>query len=98
MSNGDGFGKNVMILVVDNKSFVHADKRQKNILIIGEGPKEGLHYTTKAAETKYSTNLTEWQNKLCLSLHYNGSNSSLFVNTVKIYQLKAKDSKINSYL
>ena len=29
-----------------------------------------------------------------LSLHYNGSNSFFFVNAVKIYQYKAKDSEI----
>ena len=29
-----------------------------------------------------------------LSLHYNGSNSFLFVNTTKMYQFKAKHSKI----
>ena len=32
-----------------------------------------------------------------LSLHYNGSNSFLFVNAIKIYQFKAKDSEINPY-
>ena len=32
-----------------------------------------------------------------LSLHYNGSNSFLFVNAVKIYQFKAKDSEVNPY-
>ena len=29
-----------------------------------------------------------------LSLHYNGSNSFLFVNATKIYQFKAKDSEV----
>ena len=33
----------------------------------------------------------------CSSLHYNGSNSCLFVNAIKIHQLKAKDSKIKIY-
>ena len=32
-----------------------------------------------------------------LSLHYNGSNSFLFVNAIKIDQFKAKDSKIKDY-
>ena len=30
----------------------------------------------------------------CLSLHYNGANSYLFVNGTEIYKLKAKDSEI----
>ena len=32
--------------------------------------------------------------KFCLSLHYNGANSYLFVNGIEIYKLKAKESKI----
>ena len=32
-----------------------------------------------------------------LSLHYNGSNSFLFANAVKMYQFKAKDSEIKPY-
>ena len=32
--------------------------------------------------------------KLCLSLHYNGGNSYLFVNGTEIYKFKAKDSEI----
>ena len=32
-----------------------------------------------------------------LSLHYNGSNSFLFVNAVKMCQYKAKDSEIKPY-
>ena len=31
------------------------------------------------------------------SLHYNGSNSFLYVNGVEIYQLKVKDSEIRPY-
>ena len=34
--------------------------------------------------------------KFCLSLHYNGVNSYIFVNDVEIYKLKAKDSEINA--
>ena len=30
----------------------------------------------------------------CLSLHYNGANSYLFVNGTEIYKSKAKDSEI----
>ena len=32
--------------------------------------------------------------KFCLSLHYNGANSYLFLNGTEIYKFKAKDSKI----
>ena len=32
--------------------------------------------------------------KFCLSLHYNGADSYLFVNGTEIYKFKAKDSEI----
>ena len=40
----------------------------------------------------YSINFTVTQKKFCLSLHYNGSNSYLFVNGTEIINFKAKDS------
>ena len=41
----------------------------------------------------YSINFTE-KKKFCLSLHYNGASSYLFVNGTEIHKFKAKDSKI----
>ena len=37
-------------------------------------------------------NFTVTRKKLCLSLHYNGANSYLFVNDTEIDKFKAKDS------
>ena len=42
----------------------------------------------------YSMNFTVTKNKFCLSLHYNGANSYLFVNGTEIYKFKARDSQI----
>ena len=42
----------------------------------------------------YSNYFTEHHKKFCLSLHYNGANSYLFVNGKKIHKFKAKDSEI----
>ena len=42
----------------------------------------------------YSINFTEQNKKFCLSLHYNGASSYLFVNGTEIHKFKAKDSKI----
>ena len=39
----------------------------------------------------YSINFTEHNKKFCLSLHYNGANSYLFVNGKEIHKFKAKD-------
>ena len=45
----------------------------------------------------YSINFTKEKTKFCLSLHYNGANSYLFVNGTEIIKFKAKDSKITPY-
>ena len=42
----------------------------------------------------YSINFTVTNKKFCLSLHYNGANTYLFVNGIEIYKIKAKDSEI----
>ena len=42
----------------------------------------------------YAINFTVTKKKFCLSLHYNGASSYLFVNDTEIYKFKAKDSKI----
>ena len=42
----------------------------------------------------YSINFTENNKKFCLSLHYNGANSYLFVICTEVYKFKAKDSEI----
>ena len=44
----------------------------------------------------YSINFTKINTKFCLSLHYNGANSYLFVNRTEIQKFKAKDSEIVS--
>ena len=76
---------------------MHIEKKEKNILILGEGPTQGLDDTTLTAEAKYSINFSRSNKKFCLKLHFNGRNSFLFVNTTKIYQFKAKDSEIKDY-
>ena len=42
----------------------------------------------------YSINFTVTKKIFCLSFHYNGANSYLFVNGNEIYKFKAKDSEI----
>ena len=74
-------------------SSVHVDNKKKDILIIGKGPTKGLEHTL-TAEKMYLINFTLKKKKFCLSLHYNGANSYLFVNGNKIYKFKAKDSEI----
>ena len=71
--------------------------KNRNFLILGEGPTQGLDNTTLKAEAKYSINFTQSEKRFILSLHYDGSNSFLFVNAIEIYQFKAKDSEIKIY-
>ena len=74
-------------------SSVHIDNKNKDILILGEGPTQRLDDTILTTEAKYPIDFTQPRKKLALSLPYNESNSFLFVNATKVYQVKAKDSK-----
>ena len=66
-------------------SSVHVNNQGKDILIVNEGPTQGLNYTTLTAEAKYPINFTQPGKRFVLSLHYNGSNSFLFANATKVY-------------
>ena len=46
----DGFGQNVMIFDVGMSSSVHVGNKKKDILIMGEGPTQGIDATTLTAE------------------------------------------------
>ena len=78
-------------------STVHVDNQRKVILILGIGPTQGLDDTKLTAEAKYPINFTKTNERFVISLHYNRSDSFLFVNTTNIYQFKAKDSEIKKY-
>ena len=74
-----------------------SSSNEKNILILGKGPTEGLDSTTFIAETLYPNNFTQFGKRFVLNLHYKGRNSFLFDDATKIYQFKAKDSEIKDY-
>ena len=65
-------------------------------MILGKCPTQRLKDSTFTAEKIYAINFSEKQNKFCLSFYYNGINSYLFINGVKIYKFKAKDFEINA--
>ena len=69
-------------------SSVHVDNKEKNILILDEGPIQGVDNTI------LTINFTLNRKKFCLSLYYNGANSYLFINGTEIIKFKAKDSEI----
>ena len=90
---GGGFGQNALIFGADMSSSAHIDNKKKDILVLGKGPTQGLEHTL-IAEEMYSINFTVTKNKFCLSLHYKGTNSYLFLNGRKIIKFKVKDSQI----
>ena len=87
------FGKNIIIFGVDMSSSVYVDNKKKDILNLG-GNK--VHHRNRWLNSdcrkKYSINFTESRKKFCLSMHYNGASSYLFVNDVEIHKFKAKNS------
>ena len=80
---GSGFGQNILIFGIDMSSSAHIDNKKKDKLVLGKGPTQGLEHTL-TAEKMYSINLTVTKKKFCLTLHYNGTNSYLFVNDSEI--------------
>ena len=52
-------GRNVTIFGADMSSFVHVDNNNKDILILGERPTQGLDDTTLTAEAIYLFNFTQ---------------------------------------
>ena len=77
-------------------SSVHIDNKGKDILILGSVPTQGLGEHSLTAEKMYSINFSATGKRFCLSLHYNGANSYLFVNGTEMIKFKAKDSELTS--
>ena len=84
------------MLSADMSSSVHIGYKKNDILILGNGPTNSLDDTMLTKEKEYFINFTEQQKKFCLSLHYNGVNSYIFVKGVEIYKFKALNSEINA--
>ena len=74
----------------------HIDNKKKHISVLEKGLTQALEHTPTAGKL-FSINFTKNNTKFCLSLHYNGVNSYLFVNGTEIIKFKAKDSEIVTY-
>ena len=68
LSNGSEFGKIVITFGADMSSLMHIDNNEKDILILGKGPKDALDDTTLTAEKEYLINFIEQQKKLRFKL------------------------------
>ena len=53
LSDGRGFGKNVIIFGADMSSLVLINNNKKYIFILGKGPADGLNDTTLTAEKNF---------------------------------------------
>ena len=95
-SDNGSCGKNIIGFGVDHSSSVYIDNKNRNILVLGEEPTQGLDNTTITADAKYPFSFIklEFALRVVLSMHYNFSKSFLFINASKLYRFKAKGSKI----
>ena len=82
----------VVILSIDNSISYDIDHWKKKFLVFGEGPADGINDSTDSAEKKLSINFSKTKTKFCLSLHYNGDESYLYVNKTEIYKFKRNDN------
>ena len=78
-------------------SSVHANNKANNILVLDKDFIQGINGTAIYAEKILSPNFTVTNQNFCLSLHYNGDVSYLFVIGKEIIDFKAKDSEIVPY-
>ena len=72
----------------------HVDNTKKDILILDEGPTQGLD--GNYADCRKNIQSTLLKIIIFLSLHYNTANSYLFINGTKIHKFKANDSEIKA--
>ena len=62
------FGKNVIIFGADMSSTIHIDNKRKDILILDEGPTQGLDDTTLTAKAKHPISFMQSNKRFLLSL------------------------------
>ena len=73
----------------DNSSSSHTNNDKNNFLVLGEGPTDDINGGVGTAETELKINFSKTKTKFCLSLHYNGDNSYLFINGKEMHKFKA---------
>ena len=88
--------RNIILFEVDSSNSAHATNKTQNILILGHGLTQKINNTTIYAEKMYSPKFSAGNKVFCLSLHYNGDDSYLFVNGKEVTKFKAKNSEIKA--
>ena len=82
--------RNVIIFGVDMNFSKHANNKGNNIYVMGKDYVQRINDTTINAEKIYYRNFTDPGHKFVLSLHYNGNNSYLYVNSNQELKFKEK--------
>ena len=63
--------------------------------MLGEGSTDNINGSVGTVEKKFNINFSKAKTKFCLSLHYNGDNSYLFINEKKSYNFKVNNKNLN---
>ena len=71
----------------------NANNQAKDVSVLGRGLRQKIDDTTIYAEKIYLPNFTVANKIFCLSLHYNGDDSCLFVDGKEVIKFKAKKTK-----
>ena len=97
-THSDGnLARSAIIFGVDLSNSKHATNKKQNILVLGSGFIQKINNATLHAEKMYSPYFSIEDKVFCLSLHYNGDNSYLYVNSKQVVHFKTKDSEINKH-
>ena len=70
--------RNVIVFGVDNCSSSHAENRENNFLVLGEGPTLRINGRFGSSEKRFRIDFSNAYADFCLNLHYNAKNSFFF--------------------
>ena len=87
-------GRNILIFEADMSFSTHATNRANHIYLMGDGLMQGINDTTLYVEKNYWRNFTDPGKKFVLSLHYNHSDSYLFVNGRQELKFRCKTDQL----
>ena len=94
----EGTGKNIIIFGVDKTNSIHINNKTKDVLVLGRDFTQKIDDTPIYAEKNYSPNFTVVNKTFCLSLHYDGDDSYLFVNGKEVIRFKTKNQCVSGKL
>ena len=90
--NDGSLARNVIIFGANLSTSRHSTSKTQNISVLGHAFIQKINNTAIYGERSYSPNFSIENKVFCLSLHYIGDNSYLFVNGKEVVKFKAKNS------